>query len=350
MFSSDYYLDVSWLQKLSSKLENFKAVGSGQRVFNCRCPICGDSKKRKRLARCYFYTSHDSLNVSCKNCDYSRSFYNFVKEVFPEDFETYKMDQLKARLNVYDFREESASAPDADANAGSNNVSRETNRVLLDEHCVNISKLSDDHPAVVYLKGRALPETALTRLYYCDDFKELAAALSYKELSGKFPHGPRIVIPFFAIDGSISMIQGRSLNPDDYLRYITIKSDENIEKVYGLDAVDYSKPVYVCEGPLDSLFLDNCIASCDSSLTRLKGDVYIWDNEPRNPEIIKLMSSAIDNGKSVVIWPWTPDKKVDMNDMIKGGIYTITDLKNTIQKNTFSGIKAKINFGRWKRC
>lgn len=345
MFTSDYYLDVTWLKSLSPYLERFKATSSSERTFNCRCPICGDSKKSKRLARCYFYTSHGSLSVSCKNCGYGRSFYNFMREVFPDKFEEYKMEQLKARHGQSSFssgvKAATPSVPD---------VSQE-NAVACLEGAVSISELPDDHKAKRYLSDRGIPVDCFDRLYYASNFKITASSVSYCDISPNFPDEERIVIPFYDKDGNITMIQGRSLLPKSSLRYITIKASEDAEKVFGIDAVDFNKPVYVCEGPLDSFFVENCLASCDSSLTRIKADVYIWDNEPRNPEIIQLMDTAIDNGKSLVIWPFSPDKKVDMNDMIKDGIYSSTcELMQTIQENTFSGIQAKLKFQQWKRC
>ena len=59
-----------------------------------------------------------------------------------------------------------------------------------------------------------------------------------------------------------------------------------VAKTIGLDRIDMSKQIYAVEGPLDSLFLDNCIAVGGSDLNKLESDVIIiFDNEPRNKEI-----------------------------------------------------------------
>ena len=60
-------------------------------------------------------------------------------------------------------------------------------------------------------------------------------------------------------------VQGRALSQSD-LRYITVRIDEQYPKIYGLDRVDISKPIYVVEGPIDSLFVDNCIAVAGGDL------------------------------------------------------------------------------------
>ena len=64
------------------------------------------------------------------------------------------------------------------------------------------------------------------------------------------------------------------------------------QKIFGLERVNYTQHIFVVEGPIDSLFLDNCIAAGGADLT-LDSKIdpskvtYIFDNEPRNKEIIK---------------------------------------------------------------
>ena len=72
--------------------------------------------------------------------------------------------------------------------------------------------------------------------------------------------------------------------------------DDNRTKVYGLDRVDFNKTVYITEGPFDSLFIDNAIAMAgadiDWTLLKDREAVFVFDNEQRNPEIIKRMSQC----------------------------------------------------------
>ena len=121
------------------------------------------------------------------------------------------------------------------------------------------------------------------------------------------------------------------------------------EKIYGLNRVDWNKTVYVTEGPLDSLFLDNCVATAQSDL-RIKRDsnmVLIPDNEPRNKEIVKQIEKFIESDYSVVLWPEEVKEK-DINEMILSG-KTKQDIQELISKNTFSGIRAKTQFIYWKK-
>ena len=94
--------------------------------------------------------------------------------------------------------------------------------------------------------------------------------------------------------------------------------DDSRTKVFGLDRVDFKKTVYITEGPFDSLFIDNAIAMAgadiDWKLIDNKDAVFVFDNEKRNPEIVKRMAKVIDKGYEVVIWPDHLIEK-DLNDM-----------------------------------
>lgn len=350
IFKRSYFVDIQWLHFIGSRLDKFKTASASSNTFNCRCPICGDSDKSKSKARFYFYTKKGSLNTVCHNCGYSHSFWTFMKEVFPSDFEQYKNEQLKESIeSIGSFSKPSRNVK----KHKSYNPSRNNKKTLEtgSNHSISGTKplceLSETHKAVQYIKSRGFDERALSRLLWTDDFKEVAKTISHNPVSENFPSEGRIVIPFYDEEGNIEVVQGRALN-NNSLRYITIKSSEDVDKVYGKYEVDRSKTVYCVEGPLDSLFIDNCIATCDSSLTSAKADVYAWDNEPRSREIVDLMEEAINNKKNVVIWDKSPNKKQDINDMILSGM-TQKQLMKLIKKRTFSGLKAKLEFNMWRK-
>ena len=143
--------------------------------------------------------------------------------------------------------------------------------------------------------------------------------------------------------------QGRAFG-NEQPKYITIVLDSQKEKIYGLNRIDWKKTVYVVEGPIDSLFLDNCIATAQSDL-RLKNRkdniVLVPDNEPRNEQIVKQIENFIDNNYSVVLWPESVKEK-DINEMIISG-KTKSDIQHLIEQNTFNGISAKLKFTNWRK-
>ena len=146
--------------------------------------------------------------------------------------------------------------------------------------------------------------------------------------------------------------QGRALG-ESKLRYITVKLHDDNSKVFGLDRIDQDKLVYVLEGPIDSLFLDNAVATADSNLESItsvldKSKVaLVFDNEPRNKEIVKKMEKAIDEHFNVVIWPPMIEKK-DINDMVLDG-FSPDEIQDIIDNNTFVNLRAKMEFVNWKK-
>ena len=52
---SDLYLDVTYCNQLSNRLDRFKVKKSSPYVSNFRCPFCGDSQKNKYKARAYLF-------------------------------------------------------------------------------------------------------------------------------------------------------------------------------------------------------------------------------------------------------------------------------------------------------
>jgi hypothetical protein len=137
------------------------------------------------------------------------------------------------------------------------------------------------------------------------------------------------------------------------LRYITVKLHEDNHKIFGMDKVNDSEKIYVVEGPIDSMFLKNCVAMEDSNLEAItevydkSNVVLIFDNEPRNKEIVKKVEHAVDNHFNVVIWPEMIEEK-DINDMVLAG-FSIDDLMDIIENNTFLNLRAKMEFINWKK-
>jgi len=112
-----------------------------------------------------------------------------------------------------------------------------------------------------------------------------------------------------------------------------------------MDRVNEDKPIYVTEGPFDSMFLSNSIAMCGSDVSmNNKNVVYVFDNEPRNKEIVSKYEKTINNGEPIVIWPQHIVEK-DINDMVMAG----HDVQNVVESNTYQGLEAKLKFTTWKK-
>ena len=167
----------------------------------------------------------------------------------------------------------------------------------------------------------------------------------------------RLIIPFYDEYDELVAVSGRALETSDKtLRYVTLRTNDSQSKlIFGMDRLDKNSHIYLVEGPIDSLFIKNCVASGDANLALTADSLnistdkitLIYDNEPRNKEILKLMQNAINLRFNVVIWPDTIQGK-DINEMVMGGIAS-DEIEKIISNNTFSGLEAQTKFVFWKK-
>ena len=73
----------------------------------------------------------------------------------------------------------------------------------------------------------------------------------------------------------------------------------------------------------------------------------IFDNEPRNKEIVNRMIKAVDKKFNVAVWPKSLKHK-DINDIIIAG-KTAAEIQTLISNNTHCGLTALQNINNWKR-
>ena len=334
------FVDIKFITFVALKLRNFKQ--KKQYLWNFSCPMCGDSKKNKFKARGYFYRTKTNINYICHNCGSSMSLGNFIKSLDPHLYSQYQLEKYKNESH---------------SNVARPDFSMAQEKPVFSKSKINLPKLSDlevTHPVRVYAESRKIPR--LNELYYAEDFRSFALSMFPETSSGiKKLHAndQRIVIPFYDEQNILQGVQGRTIS-NSKIRYITLKMAEDSKKVFGLNKVDFSKTIYVVEGPLDSLFLDNCIAPMDAALysvIQTVGNydyVFVFDHEPRNKEIVKHMSKAVKIGKKICVWPATIKSK-DINDMILSGM-TSDQIKSIIDSNTFSDLKAQLQLQLYKKC
>ena len=211
----------------------------------------------------------------------------------------------------------------------------------------NIASLNKSHPARIYLEqSRQISSKILENMYYCKNFKEWTNAQK-QTFDDVTNDEPRIIIPL-RYNGTLIGFQGRSLLPKSKIKYITIMLEEDAPKIYGLDNINTSKTVYVTEGPFDSTFISNSIAMCgadgDVKKWGITDPVWIYDNEPRNKQIVERLSTTINSGDRVVIFPKNILEK-DINDMVLSG----QNVQKMVESNIYQGLEAKLKLQDWKR-
>ena len=323
-------IDSKYIGLVSSRLSKFKRVKAN--LYNFRCPICGDSQKHKNKARGYFYQVKVNTNFKCHNCGASSSFNNFLKQIDSTLHKQYVMEKFKdGHSSISGIGNFVVDEPEFD-------FKKPVFKKKLD-----LPRASEVKIAREYLEKRKLDAT---KFYFAAKFKEWTNTQKQTfDTIGR--DESRIIIPLYDTENSLIGFQGRSLGPNS-VKYITVMLKDDAPKIYGLDQVDSQKPIYVIEGPFDATLVKNSVAMCGSDIDlRTFGwsdYIYVYDNEPRNREIVNRISKTIDRGDKVVIWPTSTEHK-DINDMVMGG----QNIMNVLESNTYSGLKAKIKFNNWKR-
>lgn len=328
------YQQIKYAKILGVSLDRFKIKNTNPFLAWCRCPLCGDSKKSKIKRRGFFYAKNQKLFYKCFNCSICISFTAFLKrqnsylyqQYLLENFSETKLEEEKDQY--------------------------EPKKIYLPNlnKLIDIESLPQNHPAINYLKNRKIPIEFYSKFKYITNFVKWVSEILEKEI--KINEHPRLIIPFYDESHKIFAYQARAFG-NEQPKYFTIKLDSEKEKIYGLNSVNISKPVYVLEGPIDSMFIDNSIAICDANYTTnnyvksLPNKIIVPDQEPRNKEIVDNIEKVIKNGWNIcLIQEKLPGK--DINDWIKSGM-TKKHILDLINNNVYSGLEASLIFYSWKR-
>jgi transcription elongation factor Elf1 len=338
------YIDNKYASILGAQLRNFRQVKPY--LWNFSCPVCGDSSTKKTKARGYIFQLKSELVYKCHNCGLSCNFGNLLKRVNSALYDEYVLERYKENASKYtDHKDVGALLPKETAK-----VVEWEDEILSSLH--RLDKLDINHPAVQYVAKRKIPEKFWSKLYFAPKFKAFVNSVEPKFQEPIVDEHPRMIIPYFNAHGKCFAFQGRAYGNEEP-KYYTIKVGENVEKIYGLERVDYGKRIFVVEGPIDSMFLPNAVAVSGSSFDTptirqlLTNATIVMDNEPRNKDIVRQMSKYIDSGFSVAMYPDYVQEK-DINDMILSG-KTQEEVLELINTNTFSGMEAKLKFVDWKK-
>ena len=319
-------VDSKYIGLVSSRLQKFKRVKAD--LYNFRCPICGDSQKHKNKARGYFYQVKTNTNFKCHNCGASLSFNNFLKQLDTTLHKQYTLEKFKEGYTGKNFVTEEPTF--------------EFKKPVFKQK-LDLPKASEVSIAKEYLEKRKIDPT---KFYFASKFMEWVNTKKQTFDTIRRDES-RIIIPMYDTERNLIGFQGRSLGPNS-VKYITTMLDDDAPKIYGLDQIRGGAPVFITEGPFDSTFIRNSIAMCgaDADINRwgISDAVWIYDNEPRNIEIVKRIQTAISSKQTVVIWPSNVLEK-DINDMVLAG----HDVQSIVEENIYSGLEATIKFNNWKK-
>lgn len=351
---NDAYLQIKYLQLISSRLRNFRREGDH---YRCACPLCGDSQKKSKSARGYILESDKGPGYYfyCHNCTEAMSLPYFIKRLDEGLYQEYLMELLTNQQETPAQRPkpiQPSPTPRPVVKTSSQGI-------------IRLTRLPPEHPASAYVNSRLIPPDQWDRLWFAPNFRTFVRN-NLPEKMEDARDEPRLVIPFVSASNKLVGFQGRLIGTDHGIKYITIRLDSEEPRIFGMDRVNLDDDILVTEGPIDALFLGNAIATAGGSisaeLNKLKLQnrnklVVIYDNEPRSIFTIKKIAKAIESGYRVCIWPESFHQEKDVNEMIKRMVGNERDkiqescrlLRSIILDNSFSGMEAELKFSGWRK-
>ena len=329
---------INYANRVGVYLRNFKQKKARLWEFSHTCETQHSHKKVK--ARAYIYETVDrrNLNIKCQHCGYGASLGNFIKETSPALYDEFRLHAYRDKTDEVKDTPLIKDAPLIDANL---------------DGLIPVTSLARTSPVIRFLERRHIPEKHYGLMYVAINFYKWASR--YKpEFSKLTDTSPRLVLPYFDLHGRVLGFTARTFSPNVEPRYIHLRLDKDKDFVFGSERVNPNKTIYVTEGQIDSLFLDNAVAIGGAHydipfMYAIKTNaVIIPDSDwKRNSQVGKQLKKVIANGFKVAFLPDTLKGK-DLNDIVKNGINT-TQLKEIVDANTKQGLSAQLEYALLKK-
>lgn len=356
-------------QQIIIKQIGLEGLEQSNDTFNFRCPICGDSKRDSSKKRGYFYwdrMKNSGYKYKCHNCGVNLSFISFLKKHQPDLYKRYIFDLLKNKK-----RQTEPESTDIIEKLDNSEIKNFINNLFNEEKIFNIKDCSKE--IIEYVEQRKIPKNKYKNIFFIENFYEnlfkplkiLIKEIEQPDIIDNENHlkiDPRIFWFIKNRNNDIIGIQGRSINPKIKRRYLTIKlTDEPM--IGNIENINLEEPVYITEGYIDSMFLNNAVSlngsSYQSTLNlfkeiKTKNIIFVFDNEPYNVEIKKKVEHVISESIKtnipkigICLLPKNiRDLGKDINEYIKKGIEN-SKLINIINENTYYGLTARIKLSKW---
>ena len=299
----DYYINALNIDNLIKKSDY---------LYNCKCPLCGDSKKNLRKRRGYIYLKNNDWLFHCHNCNIHISFKQFLYKIDIVLYKKWLFDELK-NDNIEVICKENIENNDND---------------YINPNLFQFYKLNDNFLNNNYYK----PIVEKINNYLIERKMEFIKDKVYLSLNNKW--FLRIIFPIEDKNGMYGF-QARTINKKNNIRYLTYYHNKEKAKLYNYYHVNKNNYIYVLEGLIDSLFIENSIAMLTSKLNFINTDlenykdklIFIFDNDEtgkiRTEEYLKKNYRCL-------IFPKKWQKYKDINDIIINENIDKKELINTL--------------------
>ena len=307
--------------------------------YNGCCPICKEGNSWGKKKR--FYYIPDKELAYCHNCGYSKKALTFITEVTNKS-----LHEIINEVKEFDIEILPIEEP------------KEVKKVIdksLPEDCINLSDISQ----IEYYKDNAVVKTALQLIKDRKLDKGINKPKTFYLSLKDVVHKNRLILPFYDENDDIIFYQSRGLTKKDLFERPKYLSKVGAERsLYGMQNINSNLDnVFIFEGPIDSYFVENGLATCgitersDKMFTSLQKEqinklnlyekVYVLDNQYCDKAALSKSIILADNNEKVFIWPKELKRFKDFNDICVAG--NKDKIKpEFILKNTHSGLKAKL--------
>lgn len=340
------WIDEQYVNRVGYKLSGF--VKASPTLYRCKCPICGDSKKRSDLSRGYFIRKDAGFSYYCHNCGASHSLYGFLTLIDQNLRDEYSLELYKEKHKNSPPRVEKSN----DLTIDDIPKARLLTKREVPTGLISMSDIDENHPALQYVLSRKVPIDQLKKLFFVSKYRKWNSPLLKRKYDDRFPDHPRLVIPYYWTDKSIFRYAARAFGKESP-RYQQTIIDVDKPRVFGIDGAKQESLLYVLEGQLDSLFLPNAVAVGSANynipiLDIFEERIYVPDNQPRNKDVVNQFKKLVDRGEKVCIWK--EDYGKDINKMVIDHNLSQKDLIQMISESTYSGFEAQLMFKKWRKC
>lgn len=311
----------------------------GTMDYAARCPICGDSQKKKKLKRCHLYTKRtiDYDVVHCFNCGWKGNMYSFLETVSPHLYTAYKNEKRATSFNdLVSFNEPQEPKEDdyvIDVSFFDN--LREEPTKLFDVP-PQFKEIEKGDPFYNYLVSRKMNDEQIKMFLKCND--DIVYNNERVSLKGY------IILPLWC-KNKLYGFQARSITNKQF--YTFVPEENSGFKVWNWYNVDPLKPIYVFESYFDALSsgLDNIVAQLGATLSvdrMAEADdfVFVLDNQWIDSTARTESLKYAKDDHRVMIWPKGIQYK-DFNEILKKG-GTREKIASFINKNIDEGLTAVI--------
>lgn len=305
-----------------------------QSSYNAECCVCGEGSSAGRKRRLFYFVN--DRYFYCFNCSRSWQEMSWLQEVTKRSY-----NEILTESRSYDNTLDIIKQSNVDATP------------VLNVPYIPVDSVDlCDASQVDYYKGTTQENILNNVLEYCNKRRLFTAVNRPKTFYISFNdkvHSNRLIIPFYSANNKIESYQSRSLNGDEFPKYLTKYGEKCL---YGENNISADIPyIFIFEGPIDSMFVKNGVAVGGAALTEKQERflktcigyevIYVYDNDKNNVEMEAKIQKLIKQNKRVFVWPKEFRKYKDINEICCNLQLDEFPYKFIVE-NSYTGIEAQL--------